>query len=118
MARKEMTCITCPRGCRLAVEYDSSIISVKGNECKRGIQYARDEIFDPRRIVTTIVKTTLKVGYLPVKTSAPIPKHLAPNVILELKGITVSSPVQIGTVIKKNICGTGADIIATREIVE
>lgn len=118
MACKEMTCITCPRGCRLEVEYDSSIISVKNNECKRGIQYARDEIFDPRRILTTTVKTTLKVGYLPVKTSAAIPKHLAANVILELRAITVSSPVQIGTVIMKNICGTGADIIATREVLE
>jgi CxxC motif-containing protein len=116
MARKEMTCITCPRGCRLEVEYDSSIISVRGNECKRGIQYARDEIFDPRRIVTTTVKTTLKVGYLPVKTSTAIPKHLVKNVIAELRTVTVSSPVQIGTVIKKDICGTGADIIATREV--
>lgn len=118
MAYKKLICITCPRGCPLEVEYGDSIISVKNNACKRGVQYAQDEIYDPRRIVTTTVKTTLKIDFLPVKTSAPIPKHLVRNVIMELKEITVSAPVQVGSVIRKNVCGTGADIIATREVVE
>lgn len=116
MAHKEMTCISCPMGCRMAVEYGDSIISVKNNGCKVGIKYANDEIYNPRRIVTTTVKTSLTIGYLPVKTSAAIPKHLVKNVVEELKDIIVSSPVQIGSVIKKNICGTDADIIATRNI--
>jgi len=116
MAYKTMTCISCPRGCRLEVEYAESIISVKHNGCKTGIQYAGDEIYNPRRIVTTTVKTNLGVGYLPVKTSMAIPKHLAMDVVRELKDITVSSPVQISSVIKKNICETGADMIATRNV--
>jgi CxxC motif-containing protein len=116
MAHKEMTCISCPRGCRLDVEYGDSIISVKNNGCKVGIKYANDEIFDPRRIVTTTVKTNLAIAFLPVKTSKAIPKNLVKNVIGELKDITVSSPVQIGDVIKKNICGTDADIVAARNI--
>ena len=116
MAHKEMICIACPMGCCLDVEYDNSIISVKSNSCKVGIKYANDEIYDPRRMVTTTVKTNLAIAFLPVKTSKAISKNLVRNVIKELNDITVSSPVQIGSVIKKNICGTDADIIAARNI--
>jgi CxxC motif-containing protein len=35
---KEIICINCPMGCSLEVTYDAdNIISVKGNECPRGL---------------------------------------------------------------------------------
>ncbi len=54
-----MTCITCPIGCLLEVDYDltkKEIISLKGNQCKKGYKFAQDELFDPKRILTTTVK--------------------------------------------------------------
>jgi len=117
MAKKKMTCISCPMGCRLEVEYDDDrIISVENSRCKIGIKYAKTEIYDPRRMVTTTVRMNAAIKLLPVKTTAPIPKELVKNVVEELKDITVSVPVQIGDVIKKNICGTDVNIVATRNI--
>jgi CxxC motif-containing protein len=113
MATRKLTCISCPMGCRLEVEYAQTITSIQNNRCKNGIKYAENEIYDPRRMVTTTVLTTQPIKYLPVKTAAPIPKKLVKNVIEELKAITVTHPVKIGDVIKENICGTQINIIAT-----
>ena len=42
---KELICIGCPMGCMLQVETDGQAVrSVKGNVCKRGSDYARDEV--------------------------------------------------------------------------
>ena len=42
---KEMVCVSCPIGCMLTVELNekNEVLSVKGNTCKRGEQYAVDE---------------------------------------------------------------------------
>lgn len=39
---KEMVCVSCPIGCMLTVELNdkNEVLSVKGNTCKRGEQYA------------------------------------------------------------------------------
>lgn len=56
MERKELICIGCPLGCNLTVEMDGTqVVSVNGNTCKRGDDYARKELTDPRRIVTSTV---------------------------------------------------------------
>ena len=76
MERKELICIGCPLGCNLTVEMDGvQVISVSGNTCKRGDDYARKELTDPRRIVTSTVP--VMGGNLPVvsvKTASDIPK--------------------------------------------
>ena len=42
MERKELICIGCPLGCNLTVEMDGGqVVSVNGNTCKRGDDYAR-----------------------------------------------------------------------------
>ena len=54
MTKRELTCISCPLGCQISVEMeDGNIISVKGNTCPRGERYARQEVLDPRRTVTS-----------------------------------------------------------------
>lgn len=117
MNRTELTCISCPMGCRLSVEYDDSkIVSVENNRCKRGIQYAADEIFNPTRVVTTTVKTNSELGLLPVKTASSIPRHLIDEVMKELAGIVVTRHVSVGDVVKENICGTHINVVATRNI--
>ena len=51
----ELTCIVCPMGCRMTVELSDGgeILSVTGNTCPRGKQYAIDECTHPVRTVTT-----------------------------------------------------------------
>ena len=65
MEKRNLTCIGCPMGCALLVEMDGKeIISVTGNTCKKGAEYAVKEVTDPTRIVTTTVR--VKNGSMPV----------------------------------------------------
>lgn len=111
-------CIGCPLGCRLEVEEGSGgdIVEVRGWACKRGDRYARQEHTDPRRMVTTTVR--LRGGMwarLPVKTSVPVPKGRIGEVCLQLREVTVPTPVHTGDVVVKNVLGLEADIVATRD---
>lgn len=118
MERKELICIGCPLGCNLTVEMDGGqVVSVNGNTCKRGDDYARKELTDPRRIVTSIVPVA--GGNLPVvsvKTASDIPKGKIRECLCALKGVTLTAPVQIGDVIVENVADTGVDVIATKSI--
>lgn len=118
MGRKELICIGCPLGCNLTVEMDGGqVVSVNGNTCKRGDDYARKELTDPRRIVTSTVPVA--GGNLPVvsvKTATDIPKNKIRECLLALKGVTLTAPVQIGDVIVENVADTGVDVIATKSI--
>lgn len=118
MERKELICIGCPLGCNLTVEMDGGqVLSVNGNTCKRGDDYARKELTDPRRIVTSTVPVA--GGNLPVvsvKTASDIPKEKIRECLCALKGVTLTAPVQIGDVIVENVADTGVDVIATKSI--
>lgn len=118
MERKGLICIGCPLGCNLTVEMDGGqVVSVNGNTCKRGDDYARKELTDPRRIVTSTVPVA--GGNLPVvsvKTASDIPKGKIRECLCALKGVTLTAPVQIGDVIVENVADTGVDVIATKSI--
>ena len=54
----EMICINCPMGCMMTLEQKDGEINVKGNGCKRGIQYAIEECTAPTRMLTSSVYVT------------------------------------------------------------
>lgn len=111
---KELICITCPRGCRLSVDDN---LNVTGNNCPRGVVYAKNELTHPVRMVTTTVKIISELEMrLPVKTSVAIDKNLMFKVVEELDKIEVKAPIKIGDVVIKNIFGSGVDILATKNI--
>lgn len=56
METRELTCIGCPLGCSLTVTIENDEIKVTGNTCKRGEAYAKKEVTDPKRIVTSTVR--------------------------------------------------------------
>lgn len=57
MEEKNLTCINCPIGCSLTIRMEGEqVIKVSGNTCKRGEIYARKEVTNPTRIVTSTVK--------------------------------------------------------------
>lgn len=113
--KKEMTCIACPLGCALTVEYEGTeVFSVTGNTCKRGDAYARTEIVNPTRSLTSSVKVLNGIHpVVPVKSAAPIPKTLMFDAMREINQATVEAPVSIGQVIIENILNTGVNIVAT-----
>jgi CxxC motif-containing protein len=113
---REVICIICPRGCRIKV-YTSGgeIVKVEGYTCPRGLEYAIQEVKNPRRILMSVVKC--RGGDLPVvsvKTDKPIPRDKLLDVSRYLANIVVDAPVNIGDVIVKNVLGLGANIVATR----
>jgi len=116
--KKELICINCPMGCSLEVVYDAgNIISVKGNECARGKDYAAKEIFHPERIITTTVRIKgAAIAILPVKTARSVPREIGCKIVQAASKITVTAPVKAGDIIMKDISGTGVNLIATRTI--
>lgn len=113
----EMICIVCPKGCRLSVEVNGDDILVAGNDCPRGIPYAKKELTNPTRVVTSTVKIIGGIHErLPVKTDKDISKNLNFDVIKVLENIVIHAPVRINQVIVENILGTGANIVASRSM--
>ncbi len=113
---KEMTCIICPRGCALKVEVDGGKITVTGNSCKKGFQYALEECTNPTRTVTSSVRVENREDTMvSVKTAKPIPKEKIFEVMQKIREKSVCAPVRIGDVIIKDVFGT--DIIATKNII-
>ena len=116
MKQVELTCICCPMGCNLRAELDGgSILSVTGNSCMRGDEYARQECTAPVRVITASVP--VKNGSLArvsVKTAAPVPKDRIFDVMDAIRTLTAEAPVLIGDVLCENIANTGANLVATR----
>ena len=116
VGKRELICIGCPMGCPVTVEMDGrEIVSVSGNTCPRGDAYARKEVTNPTRIVTSTVKVEGGlVEMISVKTKEDIPRDKIFDCMRALKGITVKAPVHIGDVILADAAGTGVDVVATR----
>lgn len=113
----EMVCIVCPIGCRLTVTEDKEQLSVEGNQCKRGKEYAIKEMTHPTRVLPTTIKINgglLK--RLPVKTSAPIPKEKIFEAMKIINEVEVNAPIKMGDIIIENILETGVDVVATRDM--
>lgn len=116
---KEMACIVCPMSCHLQVELneDGSVINVTGNTCPRGEAYARTEMTNPVRMVTSTV--VLKDGpyrRLPVILSDVIPKGEIFHVMDEINKVIVCAPVQINDIIIENILGLQVNLLASRSM--
>lgn len=118
MEVRELICIGCPMGCSLRVEMEGNeVVSVTGNTCKRGDIYARKEVTNPTRIVTSSVKVENgNIASVSCKTREDIPKGKIMDVVRALKNVCVKAPVSIGDVIVENVADTGVDIIATKNV--
>ena len=114
MKERELICIGCPMGCPIVVKMeDGKVTSVTGNTCPRGDAYARKEVTDPTRIVTTTVRVADgKVPMINVKTEHDIPKDKIFDCIAALCGVTIKAPVHIGDIVLENVAGTGVNIVA------
>ena len=113
---KECICIVCPQGCHLQVDEQNNY-RVTGNACPRGEEYGRAELKSPMRTVTSTVRMSCGPHRrCPVKTDRPIPKHLIFDAVALLCNVELQSPVRLGQVVVKNVCGTGANFVATRNL--
>ena len=93
------------------------IIKVDNANCKKGKDYAYQELFRPVRILTSTV--LVKNGHLPlvsIRTDKPIPKSKIFEVMARISRKKVQAPVKIGDIIIKNVVNTGVNIIATKNV--
>jgi len=133
--KHEITCTACPMGCRITVELeepggvrggagagtgskaaDVSNARITGNSCRRGAEYAWEEITAPRRVVTSVAAVKGQAGMLPVRTAQPVPKESIFEVMNAIRRIEVVLPVQTGQVLVSNIAGTGVDLTASKNM--
>ncbi len=109
---KEFVCIVCPNGCLLSV--DEKTHKVEGNKCKKGEQFAIDELTAPKRTLTTTVRTAFKeFPVLPVRVSGEIPKEKIFEVMEEINKTVVDTKLKRGEPVLKNVLNLGVDVIAT-----
>lgn len=114
---KNMICINCPRGCRLTVtSADDGSLSVAGNFCPRGKTYGVQEATDPRRTVTAVVPAADRaLCCAPVRSSAPVPVKMIPDLLNELYQLRLTEPALRGTSLIRNWRDTGIDIVFTSD---
>lgn len=114
----QFICVVCPTSCAVNAEWnETELLSIDHFQCKLAWDFIRDEIFDPRRMVTTTVR--VDDGDLPlvsVKTDAPVPKGTVFAVMDRLAHVVVKAPVNIGDIVVPDVLGTGSNIVATKKI--
>lgn len=109
-----LVCIVCPNGCRLTVTIDGEDITVTGQKCPKGKTYAIAEMTEPKRSVTTTVRTVFEEApVLPVRTNGEIPKDKIFDLMKLLDGFILNKRIKRGEAILRNVFDSGVDVIAT-----
>lgn len=118
METRELICIGCPLGCNLKVTLNNGeVTEVNGNTCPNGEKYAKKECTNPTRIVTSSVRVKGgKLAMVSCKTKEDIPKRLIFDVANALESVVMEAPVAIGDVVLADVCQTGVDVIATKNV--
>lgn len=113
----EIICVMCPHGCTLQVTHDGNTIASIKSGCKRGHEYAKGELVDPRRMVASTVRIIgSRHPLLPVYTAAPFPKPRIQELMKELRKLQLTAPVTTGQVVLSDALGSGIDILASRDM--
>ena len=113
-------CIVCPTGCEIQVKKShTGDISFEGYTCKRGLEYAEQEYYEPKRILTTTMRVDRGLlPLVPVRTDVPILKDKLNDALKEIAVKRVKAPIKAGDILIENILGLGANIIASRDLNE
>lgn len=114
---KQFTCIMCPMGCGLtaSVQEPGGEITVTGNTCPRGKEYAIQELTAPKRnIATSVLIEGAALPLVSVRLDRPIPREKIFDVMGEIKKVKLQAPVRIGQVVIKNVLGLGSNVIVTK----
>ena len=93
MEKKNLTCIGCPMGCQITVE-------VEGEDT----------------VTSTVTVTGGEKDRCSVKTKGNIPKEKIFACMEAINHVLVAAPVRIGDVVIENVCGTGVDVVATKNV--
>ena len=113
--KRQLTCIICPRGCSLTADITSEGVSVTGNACPKGQEYAINECTNPVRTVTATIRVSNRYNTMvSVKTVTPVAKDKMMDVMQALRNTKVEAPLAIGDVVLTDVCGS--DIVVTKAV--
>lgn len=120
--RRKFTCIICPNGCEIDADYEEGkdgvvVRSIEGQSCKKGAEYVKQELIDPRRTISSSV--LVRGGELPlasVRLTAPIPKARIFDAMREIKNLAVDAPVEAGTILVENFLALGTNLVITKSV--
>lgn len=115
---KRIVCVICPVSCKIEVDVEGDqILQIQGNQCDKGLAYAKQEISNPMRNIASSVK--VEGGSLPlvsVRLTQAIPKKAIFEVMDQIKALKVQAPVSCGQILLENVLDTGAHIMATKDV--
>lgn len=111
-----LVCINCPKGCILTVKRENNALSVSGQSCKKGPEYAISELTYPTRILTCLMRPAGSDIPLSVKTDKAVPKELLMECARAIYQTHPALPIQSGDVLIQDLLGTGANVVATRSL--
>ena len=113
--KRDMICIICPRGCSLCADIQRENVTVTGNACPKGQEYAINECTNPVRTVTATVRVSNRYNTMAsVKTLTPVAKDKMMEVMNILRQTQIQAPAKIGDVVLADVCGSA--IVITKEI--
>ena len=121
MVEEKVICVGCPLGCRTTLRIDDhgDLVKITGYKCKEGRQYVVEEYRSPVRIFTATILTEKSAKpLLPVRTDRPILKSKLKEAALTLVRLRARPPIQAGQILLPNLLNTGADVIATDDLLD
>lgn len=114
--KNEIICIVCPNSCLLMRDNEGNIT---GYLCKRGLEFAKQEFSEPKRSVTTTIKTNFKdIPVVSVRTDKEISKALIAPLLRELKKVVLNERLGVSDVVVSNFLNTGVNIIMTTNVLK
>ena len=115
--KHKLLCIVCPEGCEMEVQENGDDFIFSEGICRRGQDYARQEIVNPCRVLTTTVRLFEgKSAMLPVRTADSIPKNKIEEAMQQIASITVNAPVKLGQIICADIAGSGIPLVSSKSV--
>lgn len=116
--QREFICVTCPVGCKIeAIVEGNNLIETRGQQCKRGIAFVREELTAPKRMLTTTVRVRGgRLPLVPVRSTEALPKTLLLQVVAALRDVVLEAPIAEHRVVIENVLDTRVDIITSRAL--
>jgi CxxC motif-containing protein len=94
-----------------------SEIEVVGNRCPRGLTYAKRELVNPGRVLTTTVRTCFSdFPLLPVRTQGEISLESIFAIMQVVNSVVVMKRLQPGDIVLERLPGTQIALIATDDM--
>lgn len=114
--KNELICIICPNSCVITRNASGNL---SGHLCKRGLDFALQEFNDPKRSITSTVRTKFTdIPVVSVRTDKEISKDLIFALMEELKKVIVKERLGIGDIVIKNVLYTDVNIIITTNLLK